>query len=128
MRLLTIAGMLAAVLTGFGCASPAEIRAADARQCSGYGFSPGTDSHAACIQKIEGDRAKQMQAFMGNAPGSTTPAASTTECRDKERGTSTTNSSSTSTTTGVPGNSTTTGSSSSTTSSSSSGFSLCVNK
>lgn len=111
-----------------GCASPAEIRQADANQCNGYGFAPGTDAHANCMQKIARDRQKSMEAFMSAPAAGTKPAASTTECSERDRGNSTTTGSSTSTTTGMPGNSTTTGSSSSTTSSSGSSFTMCTNK
>lgn len=126
MRIFLVGSLTVAALVA-GCASPADIREADTRQCNGYGYTPGTDAHAGCMQKIASDRQKNMQAFM-NPGAAAAPAATTTECRDNERSRSTTNGTSTSTTTGVPGNSTTTGSSSSTTSSSSSGFSLCVNK
>lgn len=34
-----------------GCESAAEVRAQDAAQCSSYGFKPGTDAYANCLQQ-----------------------------------------------------------------------------
>jgi hypothetical protein len=33
------------------CVSPEELRREDEATCSGYGFHPGTDAFASCLQK-----------------------------------------------------------------------------
>jgi hypothetical protein len=38
--------------------TPAERRAADEAQCRDYGFRPRTDAFAACLQRIDLDRAQ----------------------------------------------------------------------
>jgi hypothetical protein len=44
--------VVAATLIGLaGCESAAEVRAQDAAQCSSYGFKPGTDAFASCLQR-----------------------------------------------------------------------------
>ncbi len=48
VRLATAIGVLA--LVG-GCASPEELRLRDEAVCTGYGFHPGTDDFAACLQR-----------------------------------------------------------------------------
>jgi hypothetical protein len=41
--------LCALVLTS--CVSPEELRREDEATCAGYGFHPGTDAFASCLQK-----------------------------------------------------------------------------
>jgi hypothetical protein len=34
-----------------GCATEEDFRRADATACTGYGFTPGSDAFAACLQR-----------------------------------------------------------------------------
>jgi hypothetical protein len=43
------------------CVSPAEQKAADTKQCQGYGFTPGSDAFANCMMTIANRRADQMR-------------------------------------------------------------------
>jgi hypothetical protein len=53
---------LAAMTIGLtACVSPAEQKAADSKQCQGYGFSPGTDAFANCMMTISNRRTDQMR-------------------------------------------------------------------
>lgn len=127
MKLLLVMTSVAAVLLA-GCASQAEITAADSAHCDRFGYPPGSVSHAQCMQKIDTERRRSADAAF-NAMNASMAAKSPThvsQCSSSGSGSSTTTGTSTSTTVGVPGNSTTTGSSSSTTSSSSSGFTMCL--
>ena len=38
-------------LTLASCVSPEEFRREDEATCTGYGFDPGTDAFASCLQK-----------------------------------------------------------------------------
>ena len=42
---------LIAVLLLGGCATPQELRQGDEAQCQGYGFKPGTNDFALCLQR-----------------------------------------------------------------------------
>jgi hypothetical protein len=44
-----VACALALILTG--CVSSEELRREDEATCSGYGFHPGTDAFATCLQR-----------------------------------------------------------------------------
>lgn len=46
-----IAACCVALLALAGCASPEQLRAQDEAACSSYGFRPGTDDFAACLQR-----------------------------------------------------------------------------
>ena len=48
--------LLLAVLAGCATLTPEEQRARDEQECRGYGFRPGTDAFAECLQRIELDR------------------------------------------------------------------------
>jgi len=50
-----------------GCVSPEEQRAVDPRQCSGYGFAPGTDAFANCMMNASQQRDAQAAADRGAA-------------------------------------------------------------
>jgi hypothetical protein len=52
-------GLAAIVVTA--CVSPAEQKAADTKQCQGYGFTPGSDAFASCMMTITNRRADQMR-------------------------------------------------------------------
>jgi len=41
----------ALVLALGSCVSPEELRGKDEATCAGYGFHPGTDAFASCLQK-----------------------------------------------------------------------------
>jgi hypothetical protein len=44
-----------------GCLSPAEQKAADSKQCEGYGFAQGTDAFANCMMKTANRRADETR-------------------------------------------------------------------
>lgn len=49
---LALMVMVAIVLAPLaGCVSEAELRQADAARCASYGFKPGTNDFAACLQR-----------------------------------------------------------------------------
>jgi hypothetical protein len=48
---LRLAAAIAALGTLAGCVSEAELRQEDATQCASYGFKPGTDAFANCLQQ-----------------------------------------------------------------------------
>ncbi|MDE2227796.1 MAG: hypothetical protein KGL11_01990 [Alphaproteobacteria bacterium] len=50
---LRLAAAIAALATLAGCVSAAELRQQDENQCAGYGFKPGTDAFASCLQQEE---------------------------------------------------------------------------
>jgi len=57
MRFPTIVGVaLLAGLAGCQTLTPQERRALDEQQCRSYGFRPGTDAFAECLQRIDLDR------------------------------------------------------------------------
>jgi len=118
---------LAAAITT-GCASPEALRQADESKCNSFGFHPGTDGFASCMQKLATDRENNSPFSAANiaaaAAQSMVPAMST--CAGTHNDSSKTTGTATATTTGVPGNSTTTGTSSSETNSSGTSFSACV--
>jgi hypothetical protein len=43
--------MCALALSLPSCVSPEELRREDEAMCTGYGFHPGTDAFASCLQK-----------------------------------------------------------------------------
>lgn len=55
---------LAALALAAGCSTitPEERRAMDEAECRDYGFSPGTDAFAECLQRIELDRRAERRA------------------------------------------------------------------
>lgn len=111
------------------CASPEELRQADTAQCSGFGFKPGTDAFAGCMQNLATTRQQKSDAMFTNAVAASVAQAAGIPaggCVATDNGTSSTHGSSTSTTTGGPGSSTTTSSSSSTTDSAGISFSACT--
>ncbi|RIY02425.1 hypothetical protein D3218_03340 [Aureimonas flava] len=61
---------LLAPLTLAACATvtPAERRAADEARCRDYGFRPGTDAFAACLQRIDLDRSETRRARLYGEP------------------------------------------------------------
>ena len=50
-RLAFASVVLALALPLASCVSPEELRREDEATCSGYGFHPGTDAFASCLQK-----------------------------------------------------------------------------
>lgn len=42
--------------------TPEEQRAADEAECRNYGFRPGTDAFAECLQRVELDRRAEWRA------------------------------------------------------------------
>ncbi|MFO1205864.1 MAG: hypothetical protein U1E63_09100 [Burkholderiales bacterium] len=44
-----------------GCVSPAEQKAADTKQCQGYGFTPGSEAFANCMMTIANRRSDDMR-------------------------------------------------------------------
>jgi hypothetical protein len=43
--------LLVCALTLASCVSPQELRREDEATCTGYGFHPGTDAFATCLQR-----------------------------------------------------------------------------
>jgi hypothetical protein len=62
MKLLTFPLLAGAITLLGGCVSPEEQRAMDQQQCSGYGFSPGSDAFANCMMKTTQQRDAQAAA------------------------------------------------------------------
>ena len=51
-RMLTFAWAACALAVApASCVSPEELRREDEAMCSGYGFHPGTDAFATCLQR-----------------------------------------------------------------------------
>ncbi len=74
MRAVAISLLVTAVaLSGCVSVSPAERRAADENQCRSYGFRPGTDAFAACLQRIDLSRAADRRAALLQDPFPTRP-------------------------------------------------------
>jgi len=66
MRLSALSLTLAALAIGLSACqtmTPEERRAADERQCLSYGFKPGTNGFATCLQRIDLDRRADARAF-----------------------------------------------------------------
>ena len=59
---ITTIAVLAALLGGCQTMTPEERRAADERQCMGYGFKRGTEGFATCLQRIDLNRQAQARA------------------------------------------------------------------
>lgn len=51
-----LAALLALAASLAGCTSIAERRTYDVARCQSYGFRPGTDAFAGCLQNIDLDR------------------------------------------------------------------------
>ena len=49
-RVVTLAAIGVVTMLA-GCVSPAEVRRRDEAACSGYGFKPGSDAFAECLQR-----------------------------------------------------------------------------
>jgi hypothetical protein len=65
MRMLPLTFTLAALAIGLSACqtmTPEERRAADDRQCLGYGFKRGTEGFATCLQRIDLNRDAQLRA------------------------------------------------------------------
>lgn len=68
LRLAIVAAVLATLA---GCESAAQIRQRDATRCAGYGFKPGTDAFANCLQQetlARQYRLDQMQMWSAPPP------------------------------------------------------------
>lgn len=61
MKVGSIRALAVAAFVVTACVSPAEQKAADTKQCEGYGFSPGSDAFANCMMTISNRRADQMR-------------------------------------------------------------------
>jgi hypothetical protein len=62
MRTVSFSVLATAITLLAGCVSPEEQRAMDQRQCSGYGFTPGTDAFANCMMNVTQQRDAQTAA------------------------------------------------------------------
>jgi tRNA pseudouridine32 synthase/23S rRNA pseudouridine746 synthase/23S rRNA pseudouridine1911/1915/1917 synthase len=62
MRVIYLALFGTAFALVAGCVSPEEQRAMDQRQCTGYGFTPGTDAFANCMMNTSQQRDAQAAA------------------------------------------------------------------
>lgn len=62
LRCSTVA--LAAALAACTTMTPQERRAVDEAQCRDYGFRPGTDAFASCLQRIDLDRRQASRSQM----------------------------------------------------------------
>ncbi|WP_017963179.1 hypothetical protein [Rhizobium leguminosarum] len=65
MRIPILITALATIVAGLSACqtmTPEERRAADEQRCLGYGFRRGTDSFAACLQRIDLDRRAESRA------------------------------------------------------------------
>lgn len=60
-RMLMVLGLVGLGLAA--CASPEELREADANACQGYGFTPGTPDFANCMQREEIARSQSTGFF-----------------------------------------------------------------
>ena len=58
--------LTAATIGGCTTLSPAEIRRNDEIQCRDYGFRPGTEGFAGCLQRIDLDRRADRRARLYN--------------------------------------------------------------
>jgi hypothetical protein len=68
---LRLAAAVTALACLAGCESAAQIRQRDATRCAGYGFKPGTDAFANCLQQenlARQYRLDQMQMWSPPAP------------------------------------------------------------
>ncbi len=54
---------LAAVTALAGCVSEAELRQQDQAQCTSYGFKPGTDAFAGCLQQENLGRRYRLEQY-----------------------------------------------------------------
>lgn len=62
--LVRLLGLASLSLVLAGCVSPVERRYADEGQCRSYGFRPGTDAFAACLQNIDLERAADRRRLL----------------------------------------------------------------
>ena len=62
-RALRLALALAAAAALAGCVSDAELRQQDQAQCTSYGFKPGTDAFAQCLQQENLARRYQLEQY-----------------------------------------------------------------
>jgi hypothetical protein len=59
-----LAPVVAATLAACTSMTPQERRAVDEAQCRDYGFTPGTDGFASCLQRIDLDRRQATRSQM----------------------------------------------------------------
>ena len=59
--LVRFAALTATALFLAGCQTAAEVRANDEAKCRSYGFRPGTDAFAECLQRIDLDRRADLR-------------------------------------------------------------------
>jgi hypothetical protein len=62
MSVINLSILAAVVGLLVGCVSPEEQRAMDQQQCSGYGFTPGSDAFANCMMHTSQQRDAQTAA------------------------------------------------------------------
>lgn len=62
-RALRLALALTALAALAGCVSDAELRQQDEARCAGYGFKPGTDAFANCLQQENLARRYQFEQY-----------------------------------------------------------------
>ena len=68
-RLATSFGFVAALFVLSGCQSSGERRASDEGVCRSYGFRPGTDGFAQCLQNIDLDRSADRRQVLDGGYG-----------------------------------------------------------
>lgn len=66
--LIRLAALAAIALFLAGCQTAAEMRANDENKCRSYGFRPGTDAFAECLQRIDLDRRADFRAASVQSP------------------------------------------------------------
>ncbi len=67
-RLLAILALAASLPALGGCVSPQDRRAADESRCLSYGFRPGSDAFATCLQTIDLDRSADRRQLLSGPP------------------------------------------------------------
>ncbi len=67
--ILAVALLAPLALAACTTVTPAERRAADEARCRDYGFRPGTEGFATCLQRIDLDRNETARARLYGEPG-----------------------------------------------------------
>ena len=62
-RAWRLALVVVAVAALAGCVSDAELRQQDEAQCTSYGFKPGTDAFAGCLQQENLGRRYRLEQY-----------------------------------------------------------------
>lgn len=67
-KILRIMLALATLASLASCVSPQELRAQDEAACASFGFKPGTDAYAGCLQQESLARRYSTPAWAGAPP------------------------------------------------------------